>query len=202
MQVQELDKYGVKVHKQEDDEWEVVEIRHLSPEENKGKHNVYVDAFGLAGVRAVGARLLFTWDGNREGWQSISLDKPDGEPMGNIPLWRGQVGSVRMAGRSNVVTGLHTLHPDELGPNGEKWNSMGHHSFYICFQKVVADKRDTLVSHWWLAELDQYDNPKLVDGAHSDRSGVDRAMQIIRGLPSFDDNKRYAVAHIEFSEVG
>jgi len=127
--------YGYKVHKQTGDEWEVDFVRHLSPEENKGKHNIYVDALTIDGRRAEGAVLLFTWDGNTEGWQAVDLNKPKGEPMGNIPMFRGQVISVRMRGFSSIVTGLHTIHPVELGPNGEIWNSPGHHSFHIAFRQ-------------------------------------------------------------------
>jgi hypothetical protein len=52
---------------------------------------------------------------------------------------------------------------------------------------------------YWLAELDQYDNPKLVDGSHDDRAGADKAMYLFNGL-GFSKGKRYAVAKIELSE--
>jgi hypothetical protein len=41
---------------------------------------------------------------------------------------------------------------------------------------------------YWLAELDQYGNPKLVDGMHSHRSGVVKAMDIYRTL-GFDKGR-------------
>lgn len=64
---------------------------------------------------------------------------------------------------------------------------------------------------WWLATLDQYGNPTLVDGAHLDRAGVDRAMEIYR-LVNFlpqslrrrsgaDGHKKFAVARIELTEI-
>jgi hypothetical protein len=34
------------------------------------------------------------------------------------------------------VENLHTKHADEPGPNGELWNSIGHHSFYAVFQRT------------------------------------------------------------------
>jgi len=66
----------------------------------------------------------------------MSMDKPNGEPMCDIPVWRGQMVYVSMGNDSDSVVGIHTMHGDELGPNGEIWNSNGHHSFYIKFQKV------------------------------------------------------------------
>jgi len=37
---------------------------------------------------------------------------------------------------SDRVENLHTKHADEPGPNGEIWNSIGHHSFYVIFQRT------------------------------------------------------------------
>lgn len=59
---------------------------------------------------------------------------------------------------------------------------------------------------WWLAELDRYGNPTLVDGAHSDRSGVDRAMEIFmevgsRGKSTLTRGKRFAIARVELTEI-
>ncbi len=31
---------------------------------------------------------------------------------------------------------MHTNHPDEPGPGGELWNSVGHHSFHVVFQRT------------------------------------------------------------------
>jgi hypothetical protein len=53
---------------------------------------------------------------------------------------------------------------------------------------------------YWLAELDQYGNPKLVDGAHSQRSGVVAAMAIYRKC-GFDKGRKYAVAKVELFPV-
>ncbi|WP_155257350.1 MULTISPECIES: hypothetical protein [Burkholderia] len=53
---------------------------------------------------------------------------------------------------------------------------------------------------WWLAELDQYGNPKLSDGAHSERAGADKAMYLIKNLGLDTKGKRWAVARVELSE--
>jgi hypothetical protein len=55
--------------------------------------------------------------------------------------------------------------------------------------------RDVIGEAWWLAELDQYGNPKLVDGGHPGREGAEKAMRLYRGL-GFERGERYAVARI------
>lgn len=54
-------------------------------------------------------------------------------------------------------------------------------------------------TQWWLAKLDQHGNPTLVDGAHSDRAGADRAFYLHRRL-GLDKAARHAVARVELSE--
>ncbi len=130
--------YGVVVHTDPQNEWVVVEVRHLTPAENKGKHHIYVDAVDENGQRVKGLHLGWAWDGG--GAQpAIPMDKPEGEPMVNIPMFRGQMVAVWMlGGRSDIVAGLHTLHGNEAASGGELWNTNGHHSFYIKFQKMAA----------------------------------------------------------------
>lgn len=53
---------------------------------------------------------------------------------------------------------------------------------------------------WWLAELDRYGNPKLMDGAHSERSGAEQALYLIQRLGLVKD-RRFAVARVELSEA-
>jgi hypothetical protein len=53
---------------------------------------------------------------------------------------------------------------------------------------------------YWLAELDQYGNPTLIDGAHSDAQGANRAAYLITALKLGISNRRFAVARIELSE--
>lgn len=53
-------------------------------------------------------------------------------------------------------------------------------------------------AQWWLAEVDTHGNPKLVDGAHADRSGADQAMVLYQRL-GFAKGKQFKVARIELS---
>lgn len=120
--------------------WRCVSVRHLTPNENRGKHNIYVDAIDSAGdrVRDPNVRIGWTWEGRRpnEIARPAPLDKSPAEPMGNIPLDWGQVMRVWIDSPqpSDAVEGMHSNHPDERGPNGEIWNSKGHHSFALVFQ--------------------------------------------------------------------
>jgi hypothetical protein len=61
-------------------------------------------------------------------------------------------------------------------------------------------RADVTSVQWWLAELDQHGNPKLSDGAHSERAGADKAMYLIKNLGLDNKGKRWAVARVELSE--
>lgn len=53
---------------------------------------------------------------------------------------------------------------------------------------------------WWLAELDQYGNPKLIDGAHSTPAAVNKAAYLIKSLHLGYADRRFAVARVELTE--
>ena len=123
--------------------WRVVGIHHLTPDENRGRHAVYVDVLDEAGtrVRDPNLRLRWGWEGQRadERADPKPFDKPDNEPAANADLNRGQHLWVHIEGDglpSERVLNCHTDHADEPGPGGEKWNTSGHHSFYILFQRT------------------------------------------------------------------
>ncbi|MBR8137211.1 hypothetical protein [Burkholderia cenocepacia] len=52
---------------------------------------------------------------------------------------------------------------------------------------------------WWLADLDQHGNPKLSDGAHSEREGADRAAYLHAAL-GLQRDRKFAVARVELFE--
>lgn len=129
--------YGISLTTYPHSRYKIREVRHLPPEENKGKHNVYIDVYNTSGNRVSNVLAIAQHD---EKSRSFYLDKRQGEPMGNTPIYPGERLSVCIdAGfrdTSDVVHGLHTNHPTELGPSGEIWNSYGHHSFYLRFEMV------------------------------------------------------------------
>lgn len=125
--------------------WRAVEVRHLSPSENRGRHNVYVDVVDPQGRRVFdpALRIGWTWHGRRqdEAAPPRPLDKPLSEPAGSLDMYINQTLTVWLADpnrATDAVDGLHTRHPDERGPLGQLWNTIGHHSFYIRFQLTTA----------------------------------------------------------------
>ncbi|MGD9726271.1 MAG: hypothetical protein AB7R40_22305 [Nitrospiraceae bacterium] len=132
--------------------WKAVQVRHLLPAENGRRHHVYVDVVDEDGQRVrngalapliLHRRIAWDWNGRRpdEVADPKPLDKPDGEPAGNVPMGLGQVVQVSIKGdglESDTVTGLHTNWPDEVGPDGKTGNTVGHHSYHVIFQRTVA----------------------------------------------------------------
>jgi hypothetical protein len=133
--------------------WQVIGVHHLTPEENRGKQNVFLEALDEDGrrVRDPFAWAGWTWEGRRpeERADPVPLDKPANEPANNIVMYFGQIVSVWLNGLapdgtdpSDQVQNLHTNHPDEPGPGGELWNSIGHHSFHVVFQRTRQGDAD------------------------------------------------------------
>lgn len=143
--------YGVKIVGADVAEgevyWRVIGVHHLLPRENFGNHHVYIEALDEEGrrVQPPVAWAGWTWRGRRpdERADPVPLDKPTTEAAGNITMHFGQVISVWINGRardasekSDRVEELHTSHPDEPLPNGAILNGLGHHSFYVVFQRT------------------------------------------------------------------
>ena len=119
--------------------WRVESVEHVPLGENGGNHHVYCDVYDLDGREMrgnPGLSIAWDWNGRRadEPAPPAPLEKRAPEHMANIPLGRGQVARVWVQGDgvpSDVVTGLHTGHPDEGGDVTE-----GHHSFRVRVRKV------------------------------------------------------------------
>ncbi|MEZ4638330.1 MAG: hypothetical protein R2856_25805 [Caldilineaceae bacterium] len=111
------------------DYWRVTRVYHLAPQENNGRHHIFLEGLSPEGVRIRTSQALITWDG---GEQKVTLDKPESEPGANFPMWKWQVCSVKMLGLpSDSVHGLRTNHPDEPNPSGGgAGNTLFHHSFW------------------------------------------------------------------------
>jgi hypothetical protein len=144
-------KYGIRVVKADAAEgetyWRLVGVHHLLPDENVSKHNIYIEALDEQGkrIRNPIAWAGWTWEGRRpnERADPVPLDKPDNETAGDIAIHFGQKASVWIKGlgrdandKSDRVENLHTAHPDEPLPDGRLLNTLGHHSFYLVFQRT------------------------------------------------------------------
>lgn len=126
--------------------WRADVVRHLTPSENRGKRNLFVDVDDEQGNRVFDNRLRIAWLAY-EGDSSADLtplDKLDTAMElgdGNVDLYMSQTLTAWIIGDglpSDKVAGIHTRHADEPGTNGEKWNTVGHHSFYVRFVRTSA----------------------------------------------------------------
>lgn len=138
-------RYGVRITQADvptgEHYWRVIGVHHLTPDENKRRHHVYVDVLDEQGqrVRDPNLRLAFNWESNPEPPpEPKRLDKPDNEAAADVPLNKEATYRVWLtgAGPSDVVADLHTRHPDENDRQGEAQNTFGHHSYYVVFQRA------------------------------------------------------------------
>ncbi len=117
--------------------WRAVRVHHLTPEENGGKHHIFLDVLDEAGERLFGAQLRVTWDGQE---QVIIAEERLNEPGANFPTFGGQRCAVEVLGLpdqtlpSDLVLNLHADHLDE--PPG---NTRFHHSFSVVFQRTTNE---------------------------------------------------------------
>lgn len=132
--------YGVEIEEADVGEgqpyWRAVRVHHLTPEENGGRHHIFLDVLDEAGERLFGA-VRVTWDGQE---QVIIAGKRLNEPGANFPTFGGQRCAVEALGLpdqtlpSDRVVNLHSDHPDE--PPG---NTRFHHSFSVVFQRTTNE---------------------------------------------------------------
>jgi hypothetical protein len=125
--------YGVNVIKAPaGPAWRCIGVFKLAPQENRGRHNVFLDVLDELGNRTRQPVINWTWYMDAP-TQTVRLDKPDNEPAADIPIQKSYTVTLRVSGDglpSDSVGGIHTRHADE----GEG-NSWGHHSFYVVFQR-------------------------------------------------------------------
>jgi len=72
-----------------------------------------------------------------------------------VPLFKGALLEVWIddpAAASDHVIRLSTDHPDEPTPDGELFNSIGHHSYYVVFQRTSAGGGGQTLAAMLLAE--------------------------------------------------
>ena len=129
--------------------WKIIGVHHLDPAENSGNHHLYLEVLNSAGDRIKPvAWISWGWEGQRpdESASPARGDKPDNEPISNIGIGWGQIIEAACAGRNSVfgtdglsdrIKGIHTNHPDE-----GQGNTLGHHSFYVCWQEKTASGSD------------------------------------------------------------
>lgn len=141
--INDADAYGVTitpaVTEPGEKYWKIVRVHHLTPAENNGNHHLYVNVL-KDGQPNREVDVIACW--SNDGLASIPLEKPwPEEPMGNLPMYRGQIVSafIEDVYDSDTVKGVHIEHPDEPPaiPGGDLGNTNGHHSFLVEWQLVT-----------------------------------------------------------------
>jgi hypothetical protein len=131
----DAESYGVIIQSAANLDWKVLGVHHLTPDENKGNHNVYIEVLCKQNEREGFRAIHWTWEGrqpNESAPDVFAGQKPLNELV-NIPINVGMVVSV-WPHLGETVLNLRSDHPDE-----ETGNTFGHHSFFVCFQEVDAD---------------------------------------------------------------
>lgn len=124
--------------------WQVRNVRHLTPEENEGRHHIFVQAHFDENSQNPEASVRITWEG---GSQDFSLEKSDRNSILSFAMFTWQTCSVSMAdAQSESVAGLTANHPDELSEEGERTgNTLFHHSFLVEFEEKIVSRKSSRI---------------------------------------------------------
>ena len=126
--------------------FEIALLHHLTPDENEGSRNIYVDIVDSDGhlLRGLPLRIGWTWEGRGadEAAPPYLLDKPANEPAGNVPLYMDVKAAIwlQTADGHQVSERVEWLSPklQDLATGG---NTMGHNSYYIIFRERKLNAR-------------------------------------------------------------
>ncbi len=124
--------------------WKVRQVRHLAPEENQGRHHIFVQAHFHPDSTSDEVLFLVEWE---DGSQEYKLRRSRRESIGHVAMFTWQVCNVQMLGApSEVVSGLTANHPDELLEDGTRsGNTLFHHSFQIEFEEVIEETEESII---------------------------------------------------------
>ena len=124
--------------------WKVRQVRHLAPEENQGRHHIFVQAHFHPDSTSEEVLFLVEWE---DGSQEYKLRRSRRESIGHVAMFTWQVCNVQMLGApSEVVSGLTANHPDELLEDGTRsGNTLFHHSFQVEFEEVIEETEESII---------------------------------------------------------
>lgn len=130
--------YGVEIESLENPLWRVLGVYHLTPDENRGNHNVFIEMLCQQGDREGFRAIHWTWQGRgpEESAPDIFAGQKPLHELVDLPLNLGMIVSVWTNG-GEVAVGFSSNHPDE-----NVGNTIGHHSFFVCFQEIGDDDPD------------------------------------------------------------
>ena len=145
----QAERYGVSiepVHTQNAERyWKARRVRHLTPEENNGRHHIFVQAHFQENSPHDEARVLIQWED--DGRQELTLEKNQRESYLSFAMFTWQICNVGMKDApSDLVTGLTANHPDELTENGVRTgNTLFHHSFLVEFEEMIVPQNNSQI---------------------------------------------------------
>lgn len=127
--------YGVRIDSFPNRTWRVLGIHHLTPEENRGLHNVYVEMLCRQNEREAFRAIHWTWQGRQlhEAAPDVFAGEKPLHELVDIPINLGMVVDVWTNG-GEVAAGFSSDHPDE-----RPGNTIGHHSYFVCFQEIGGE---------------------------------------------------------------
>ena len=130
---QDLDRY-----------WRVRSVRHLTPEENEGRHHIFVQAHFAENSQNTRSTVRITWEG---GSQDFTLEKGQRNSVLSFAMFTWQTCNVSLAdAQSEMVSGLTANHPDELSEDGERTgNTLFHHSFLVEFEETIVSRKSSRI---------------------------------------------------------
>lgn len=111
--------------------WKAVRVHHLTPEENQGRHHLFIEVLDEHGHRVVDARVRIT---SEAGEKIVRVIGDDHQAAVTFPMDKWDIYDVEVLGLpSDRVVGLTAAHPEE-----GKGNPAFRHSFLIVWQRTVA----------------------------------------------------------------
>jgi hypothetical protein len=132
----DADSYGVTIEREPNRLWRVLGIHHLLPHENNGNHNVFIEVLCKQNERDGFRAIHWTWEGRRpdEIAQPVFAGQKPLNELVDLPLNLGMIVSIWTQG-GEIANGFSSNHPDEA-----PGNTIGHHSFFVCFQEMDEDE--------------------------------------------------------------
>ncbi|MCS6844403.1 MAG: cyclic nucleotide-binding domain-containing protein [Caldilineales bacterium] len=126
-------------------EWILVEVRRLTPCENRGKHHIFVKVLDAAGNPLDGITVVQSVSGDPGNVidRKTSGASGPGTGMLDFVMWKGGVYSVFIANpdgspaSTQIANDLHSAFPDEANcEDGGGGNTLFHNSFSVIFKRT------------------------------------------------------------------
>jgi hypothetical protein len=114
--------------------WRVLGIHKLTPEENAGNHNLFLEVLCKQNEREGMRAVYFDWQGREPGQNApgpIFMSQKGPNELVDIAIFAGMRVKVWIQ-NGDRAEWFHSEWPDEA-----PGNTFGHHSFFLCFQETA-----------------------------------------------------------------